>query len=238
MNQNTKAGELIVSKLILFLILLAVVLCGYYLSVRSGVFTEEQLRAHLSELVVFRNKHPVYVSLLFCATFVVIAGLGMPVAGMLLIAGGGVFGYLWGLALGIFSTSAAAMLAFWLSRYLFSDCVRHRFAPQLDTIWHGVQRDAGFYLFSIRVLQIPPFFLVNLVMGVSPMPAWTYFRASVLGLIPGCAIWVNVGSQLAKVEDLRDVYTPEILVSLALLALFPWVARVAIEWATDYRRRH
>jgi hypothetical protein len=89
MNQSTKAGELIVSKLILFLILLAVVLCGYYLSVRSGVFSEEQLRAHLSELVVFRNGHPVYVSLLFCATFVVIAGLRMPVAGMLLIAGGG-----------------------------------------------------------------------------------------------------------------------------------------------------
>jgi uncharacterized membrane protein YdjX (TVP38/TMEM64 family) len=113
--------------------------------------------------------------------------------------------------------------------------------PQCETpeiTEHGVQRDAGFYLFSIRVVQIFPFFLVNLVMGVSPMPAWTYFRASVLGLIPVCAILVNVGSQLANVENLRDVYTPEILISLALLALFPWVARVAIQWDTDYRHRH
>lgn len=225
-------------KVILLLILLAITLCGYYLSVSTGVFTEEQLRAHLSELVMFRNTHPVYVSLLFCATFVVIACLGIPVAAMLLIVGGAIFGYLWGFALGVFSASAGAMLAFWLSRYLFSDFVRHRFAQQLDTIWHGVQRDAGLYLFSIRVVQIFPFFLVNLVMGVSPMPAWTYFRASVLGLIPVCAILVNVGSQLAKVENLRDVYTPEILISLALLALFPWVARVAIEWGTDYRHRH
>jgi hypothetical protein len=87
-DQNTKAGEVIVRKVILLVILLAITLCGYFLSVSTGVFAEEQLRAHLSELVMFRNTHPVYVSLLFCATFVVIAGLGMPVAAMLLIAGG------------------------------------------------------------------------------------------------------------------------------------------------------
>jgi uncharacterized membrane protein YdjX (TVP38/TMEM64 family) len=192
-------------------------------------FSLEQLRASKSALDGYRDAHPVLASAAFFLTYVAVTALSVPGAAILTLAGGAIFGLLWGLVLVSFASSIGATLAFLTSRFLLHDAIQQRFGDKLEPINKGVRRDGAFYLFTLRLIPAFPFFIVNLVMGLTPIRARTFYWASQVGMLPLTAVFVNAGTELAKIEKIKDIVSPTLLVSLVLIGLFPLIARKAME---------
>ena len=175
-------------------------------------------------------RQPVLSGLVFFAIYVLMTALSIPGAAAMTLVGGAIFGFGWGLLLISFASSVGATLAFIISRLLFKDWVQSRFASHLKTINAGIAKDGAFYLFTLRLIPLVPFFVINLVMGLMPIRAVTFYWVSQLGMLAGTAVFVNAGAQLGQLDDvsLNGILTPGILGSLVLLAAFPWLARTLL----------
>ena len=167
--------------------------------------------------------------------YVAITGLSLPGAALLTLAGGAVFGFWQGLVLVSFASTIGATVAFLASRFLFRKTVEARFGQRLRAFDDGVKRDGPFYLLTLRLVPLFPFFLVNLGMGLTRMRTWTYFWVSQLGMLPGTAVFVYAGTELARIDSLAAVASPGLIVALTLLGLFPLVAKAAVR-AMESRR--
>ena len=185
----------------------------------------ESLRASRDQLVAWRESAPSQASALYFLGYVVVTGLSLPGAAVLTLAGGAIFGLLWGTVLVSFGSTFGATLAFLLARTLLRQSVQNRFGSRLLPIEEGIRRDGAFYLLSLRLVPVFPFFLVNLLMGLTPMPVTRYALVSQLGMLPGTLVYVNAGTQLAELTSLEGILSPTLLGSFALLGLFPWIAR-------------
>lgn len=150
-----------------------------------------------------------------------VTGLSLPGAAVLTLAGGAVFGLGLGTLLVSFASSAGATIAFLLARTLLRQPVQQRFGARLAPIEAGLRRDGVLYLLSLRLVPVVPFFLVNVVMGLTPLPTRSFYLASQIGMLPGTLVYVNAGTQLAQLRSLEGILTPPLLLSLALLAAFP-----------------
>lgn len=192
------------------------------------------LQAQLGSLQEWRNQNPLLASVAFFTLYVVVTAVSIPGAGIMTLAGGAIFGFWWALLLISFASAIGATLAFLVSRTLLRDWVQKKFARQLKSFNRGFEHDGSFYLFSIRLTPVFPFFLVNLLMGVLPISAFTFYWVSQLGMIPLTAVYINAGTQLAELESLNGILSPGLLASFLLVALFPLLARWAINW---YQRR-
>ncbi|GED22831.1 FAD-dependent oxidoreductase [Halomonas halmophila] len=172
----------------------------------------------------------------FFVIYVLMAALSLPGAALLTLLGGALFGLGWGLVLISFASSLGATLAFLLSRTLFRETVERRFARQIETINRGVERDGALYLFSLRLVPIFPFFVINLVMGLTRLRTPVFYLASQIGMIPGTFVYVNAGQQLGQLESVGGIVSPSLLLSFALLGIFPLVARWGVDWLQRRRR--
>jgi pyruvate/2-oxoglutarate dehydrogenase complex dihydrolipoamide dehydrogenase (E3) component/uncharacterized membrane protein YdjX (TVP38/TMEM64 family) len=163
--------------------------------------------------------------------YIMITGLSLPGAALLTIVGGMIFGLWLGVALVSFASSIGATLAFLASRFILKDWVQRKFAPYLRSINQGVEKDGGFYLFSLRLIPLFPFWVINLAMGLMPIRTSTFYWVSQLGMLAGTIVFVNAGVSLGAVEEFSaaGILTPQLILSFALLALFPWLARQALE---------
>jgi pyruvate/2-oxoglutarate dehydrogenase complex dihydrolipoamide dehydrogenase (E3) component/uncharacterized membrane protein YdjX (TVP38/TMEM64 family) len=168
--------------------------------------------------------------LAFFCTYVAVASLSLPGAALLTLAGGGVFGFDWGLLMVSFASSMGATVSLWVARYVLRDWVQARFAKNLADINQGVARDGALYLFSLRLIPVVPFFAINLAMGLTAMPARTFYWVSQLGMLAGTAVYVNAGTQLASITTLKDVVSPGLLGAFVLLGLFPLLAKAVMRW--------
>lgn len=173
------------------------------------------------------QESPLITGGIFFVVYVAVTALSLPGAAVMTLIGGAVFGLSWGLLLISFASSIGATLAFMLSRLLFKDWVQSKFQSHLKTINDGVKKDGAFYLFTLRLIPAVPFFVINLVMGLTPMKAWRYYWVSQLGMLPGTAVYVNAGAELGKLNELSvsGILTPGLIGSFVLLAIFPWVVR-------------
>jgi dihydrolipoamide dehydrogenase len=171
-------------------------------------------------------------ALAYFILYVVVTGLSLPGAAAITLIGGAVFGLWLGVLLVSFASSLGATLAFLLSRTLFADTVNKKFGNYLDTINDGVKRDGAFYLFTLRLIPAVPFFVINLVFGLTNMKTWTFYWVSQIGMLAGTFVYVNAGAQLGAAEELSaaGILTPAIVGSFILLAVFPFIVRAAIEW--------
>ena len=151
--------------------------------------------------------------------------MSLPGAGILTLAAGAIFGTFWGTILCSFASVMGATFAFLISRYLFHDYIQGHFKKQLEPINHGVRKEGALYLFTVRLVPIFPFFIINIVMSLTPIRTFTFAWVSQVGMLLPTIIFVNAGTQLAKIESLGDVLSPELLFSFALLGLFPIVAK-------------
>lgn len=156
---------------------------------------------------------------------VTIATLFLPVAAALTVIAGALFGFWKGLLIASFATSLAATLGFLLSRFVLHDLVQRHFGERLAAVNAGMAKDGAFYLFSLRLVTVIPFFAVNLVMGLTPLRAWTFHWVTQAGLLTPLLVYVNAGIQLAEVDSIGDVFSPALIASLALLGGFPILAR-------------
>ena len=170
------------------------------------------------------------MSLLFFAAYVVITALSLPGAGIMTLAAGGLFGLAWGFVIVSFASTIGATLAFLVSRYLLRDSVQKRFGDRLGPLNKGIEREGAFYLFTLRLVPIFPFFLINILMGLTPIKTFTYYWVSQLGMLAGTVVFVNAGTQLAKIEGISGILSPCLLFSFALLGVFPLLAKKMTEW--------
>jgi pyruvate/2-oxoglutarate dehydrogenase complex dihydrolipoamide dehydrogenase (E3) component/uncharacterized membrane protein YdjX (TVP38/TMEM64 family) len=168
---------------------------------------------------------PWFVRSAYFALYVAVASLSLPGAAILTLAGGGVLGLGWGLLLVSFASTLGATVSFLMARFVLQASVQARFGARLAEINRGVERDGPLYLFSLRLIPVVPFFVINLVMGLTTMRPWTFYWVSQLGMLAGTAVYVNAGTQLAQIQSLRDIVSPGLLGSFVLLGLFPLVAR-------------
>src|SRR5947207_2677802 len=196
----------------------------------------EYFKSQQSAIEEFRRANPLAAAGIVFAIYVAVTGLSVPGAAVLSLAVGAIFGLLWGTLVVSFASSIGATLAFLSSRFLFRDLVRDRFGHRLRAIDAGLEKEGAFYLFALRLVPAFPFVVVNLLMGLTPIRARTFYWVSQIGMLPATIVYVNAGTQLATIQSISGILSPALIGSLALLGIFPLVARYVIESAKARRR--
>lgn len=221
------------------LLVAVVVLVVLFLVFDLGRFLDlAYLKSVHTDIVAAVQAHPVVASIAFFLGYVAVTALSLPGAAVMTLAAGAVFGLVWGLALVSFASTVGATAAMLIARKLLGETVQRRFGAQLESVNRGLTRDGGFYLFGLRMVPLFPFFVINLVMGLTPIRTWTFYWVSQVGMLPGTFVFVFAGTQLASVERVGDVLSPGMIVALSLLGLFPLLARKLLDWLRVARRRH
>jgi dihydrolipoamide dehydrogenase len=205
--------------------LLIVAIGAFFLTGAHQWFTLDTLKAYQSDFQAAFSQSPWQVAGIFFAVYVVMTALSLPGATLLTLLGGTLFGLGWGLLIISFASTLGATLAFLLSRFLFRQAIEKRFPRQFESVNRGVERDGALYLFTLRLVPVFPFFMINLVMGLTRIKTVTFYWVSQVAMLPGTAIYVNAGGQLGELESLGGIISPTLLASFALLAIFPWIAR-------------
>lgn len=178
---------------------------------------------------------PLLVGALFALLYVAAAALSIPGAAILTLAAGALFGVLWGTIIVSFASTIGACLAFGISRWLLHDAVQARFSKPLSAINRGVEKEGGYYLFTLRLVPLFPFFMVNLLMGLSPIKLRTFYWVSQVGMFPATVIYVNAGAQASDISAVNDLLSPTLIASFVLLGVFPLVAKRLSDWFQGHR---
>ncbi len=217
-------------KRLFVLLIVAAVVVAFFATGLNQVLTLDALKARLEDFQALKAGSPVAVAAAFFALYVLVAAASLPGAVFLTLAAGALFGLGEGLLLASFASTIGATLAFLTARYLFRQSVEDRFGSRLKAINEGMAKDGAFYLFTLRLIPAVPFFLINLLMGLTAIPARTFYVVSQIGMLPGTAVYVNAGTQLAQLDSLRGIASPALLGSLIALGIFPWIVRGALNW--------
>jgi uncharacterized membrane protein YdjX (TVP38/TMEM64 family) len=180
------------------------------------------------------ESRPLLVSALYMGLYVLVTALSLPGATVLTLAGGYLFGFIAGTVLVSFASTLGAALACFFARFLLRDWVEGRFGEKLAVVNRGIEREGSFYLFTLRLIPVFPFFMINLVMGLTKMPLWTFCWVSQAGMLPGTMVYVNAGKELGKIESLSGILSPTLILSFAVLGLFPITVKKLMAW---YRPR-
>jgi pyruvate/2-oxoglutarate dehydrogenase complex dihydrolipoamide dehydrogenase (E3) component/uncharacterized membrane protein YdjX (TVP38/TMEM64 family) len=189
----------------------------------------EFFKARHQALATYYQAHPLAAALAYFVAYVAVTGLSLPGAAIMTLAGGAIFGLLWGTLIVSFASSIGATLAFLASRFVLRDWVQQRFGRQLRPINDGFDKEGGFYLFTLRLVPAFPFFVINLLMGLTPIRAWTFYWVSQAGMLAGTMVYVNAGTQLAGIDSLRGILSPGLIVSMSLLGVFPLVSKKIVD---------
>ena len=208
--------------LALAVVLFFVLDLGQYLRLSTIKSSQAQLEA-------WRAAQPLQTALIFFGLYVLATALSLPGAVVLTLAGGAIFGLGWGTLLISFASSIGATLAFLTSRWLLGDWVQARFGQRMAALNAGIAKDGAFYLFTLRLVPVVPFFVINLAMGLTRIRTLTFYAVSQFGMLAGTVVYVNAGTQLARIDSLSGIVSPGVLGSLVLFGLFPLVARKVID---------
>jgi len=212
------------SRIILLIFIVAFISAFFYFDL-GHYLTLDTLKSQQSAIENYRAANPKLAVAVYMLVYVAVTGLSLPGAAILTLAGGAVFGVLWGTLIVSFASSIGATLAFLAARFLFRDTVKTKFDARLKAIDEGVAKEGGFYLFTLRLVPVFPFFMINLLMGLTNMRIGTFYGVSQIGMLAGTAVYVNAGTQLAKIDSLTGILSPALLGSFVLLGLFPLIAK-------------
>ncbi|RDK86602.1 UNVERIFIED_ORG: pyruvate/2-oxoglutarate dehydrogenase complex dihydrolipoamide dehydrogenase (E3) component [Idiomarina abyssalis] len=214
-------------KLLLLLVIIVLFISAFafdltqYLSL--DVLKEKQQQ--LNQLFV---DYPFTVFAVYFVIYVAATALSLPGATILTLGSGAIFGLGWGLLLASFASSFGAFLAFLSARFILHDWVQEKFGERLTAINRGMKRDGAFYLLSLRLVPLFPFFVINLVMGLTKIKARTFYWVSQVGMLLGTAVYVNAGTQLAQISSLGDVVSADLIGAFVLLGIFPLIAKAVL----------
>ncbi|MBC7750598.1 MAG: VTT domain-containing protein, partial [Candidatus Saccharibacteria bacterium] len=222
-------------KIIIIIIFGILVIAPFFAFGLNDLLTLQGIQAHLGEFYTRRDQSPLIVGGIFFVAYVLITGFSLPGAAIMTLLAGALFGLFWGTLLASFASSIGALLAFLASRFMLRDALEKRFGEKLKAVNQGIERDGAFYLFALRLMPLFPFFLVNILMGLSPIKARTYYWVSQIGMFLGTLVYVNGGTQISQIKNLRDIVSPSLLGSFVLLAVFPLVAKRILDY-TNRRR--
>jgi len=165
--------------------------------------------------------HQFFVIAVYMGIYIVVAALSLPGAAVLTLAGGGLFGLAVGAVVVSFASTIGATLAALVSRFIMREWVQNKFGDKLTAINNGIAKEGAFYLFSLRLVPLFPFFIINLLMGLTRMRLSTFFLVSQIGMLPGTLVYVNAGKELARIDSLSGILSPGLLISFVLIGLLP-----------------
>ncbi|MGF1694698.1 TVP38/TMEM64 family protein [Vibrio lamellibrachiae] len=210
-------------KLFLGLLLIGIII---FLTLNYGqLLTLDNAKAQQESLAQFIESNFLVAALSYFGIYIVVTALSIPGAAVVTLLGAALFGFWTSLLLVSFASTIGATLAFLSSRFLLKEWVQNKFGDKLSTINEGVKKDGAFYLFTLRLIPVVPFFLINLLMGLTPISAARFYLVSQLGMLPGTAVYLNAGTQLAKIESLSGIVSLPVILSFVLLGLFPIITK-------------
>ncbi len=213
-----------VKKIVLLALIGAAIFSFFYFDLNSYL-TLSGLKAELDAFKATINAQPWLSGAIFFALYVLATALSLPGAAILTLAAGALFGLATGLLIVSFASSIGATLAFLVARFILRDTVRSRFKEKFKKIDAGVEKQGAFYLFTLRLVPVFPFFLINLLMGLTSIRTWTFYWVSQVGMLAGTIVYVNAGTQLAQVDSVSGILSAELIISFVLLGIFPWIAK-------------
>jgi len=221
-------------KKIIILILVAVFFVSFFAFDLGQYLNLEYLKSQKNMIEEYYRNNPLVTISIYFVAYVIMAALSLPGAVIMTLAGGAIFGLLTGTLLVSFASSIGATLAFLVSRTLLRDFIQSKFGDSLIPINEGVEKEGTFYLFTLRLVPIFPFFIVNLVMGLTTLKSSVFYWVSQLGMLAGTIVYVNAGTQLGKIESVSDILSPALIGSFVLLGLFPLLAKKGLAF---YKKR-
>ncbi len=210
------------------IIVIAAAIAAFFMFDLGRFFTLEFFKSQQASIDSYFTANPLQTAAIFFVIYVAVTGLSLPGAALMTLVAGAIFGLLWGTVIVSFASSLGATLAFLASRFLFRDAIQSRFGESLKAINAGVEKDGAFYLFTLRLVPAFPFFVINLVMGLTPIRTWAFYWVSQIGMLAGTVVYVNAGTQIARIESLRGILSPELIISFTLLGVFPLIAKWAV----------
>lgn len=216
-------------KRLLLLMLIVGAIAAFFAFDLGRFLSLEALQDRRSLLIDYRDAQPLLLTAAFFGVYVLVTALSIPGAVVLTLAAGAIFGVIWGTVLVSFASTLGATGAFLFARYLFRGGIERRYGERLKAINAGITRDGPFYLFTLRLVPVFPFFLINLLLGLTQMRVWTFFWVSQLGMLAGTLVYVNAGTQLAQLTSLGGILSPGLIGAFVLLGVFPLITRKLVD---------
>lgn len=213
---------------IVLVAVLAFLLLSYFIFDLNRFLTLDYVQSQLVAIAQYKDENFLLFATGYFSTYVLVTALSIPGAVLMTLLGGAVFGLTWGVLLVSFASSIGATLAFLVSRILLRDWVQSRFGDYLAPVNKGISEDGAFYLFSLRMVPIFPFFMINLLMGLTPIGTGAFYLVSQLGMLLGTVVFVNAGSELAQISSLSGLVSGPVLFSFSLIGLFPLLAKMVV----------
>ena len=221
-------------KWLLVVVLFSLVI-SYFVFDLGAYLNLEFFKAQQQQVDEYYQQNPFKTALIFFIVYVIVTGLSLPGAVIMTLVGAAIFGLLWGTVIVSFASTIGATLAFLVARFLLRDPIQNKFAKRLKSINAGVDRDGAFYLFTLRLIPVFPFFVINILMGLTTISLSKFFFVSQIGMLPGTLVYVNAGTQLAKINSIDGILSPGLLIAFALLGIFPIVAKYLVAAIKNYK---
>ncbi|MCJ2163961.1 MULTISPECIES: TVP38/TMEM64 family protein [unclassified Pseudodesulfovibrio] len=228
-----KAG--LIRKLLLMSVI-AVLIVFYFIFDLGQYLSLDYLKASRERFQLLYDDHALLMLGAYFMIYVVVTALVLPAAAVLTLAGGALFGLTVGVVVVSFASTAGAALAFLVSRYVLRDFVQRKYGGRLEPINRGIREDGAFYLFTLRLIPVFPFFIINAVLGLTSMRLFTYVWVSQLGMLPATVVYVNAGKELGQLDSLSGLLSPSLIISFVVLGLFPLAVKKILGWYQAKRR--
>ena len=219
----------------ILLVILGLAIGAFFYFGLDQFFSFEFLKSQQTAFQTYYDQNPIQTIAIYFVVYVIVTALSLPGATAMTLAGGMMFGVLVGTITVSFASTLGATLAFLVARFLLKDYVQNKFGDKIATINKGVEKEGAFYLFTLRLIPAFPFFIINLVMGLTPLRTLQFFVVSQVGMLPGTLVYVNAGTQLSQLKSLKGILSPSLILSFALLGIFPLVAKKVIVFVQKKR---
>ena len=224
-------------KILLLLAVFTIVVVLFFAFDLQKYLTLEYLKSSKAFFISSYEKNPILVLGSYFLFYIVITAFSLPGAVWMTLGGGAFFGLFAGTVIVSFASSIGATLAMLISRFLLRDWMQSRFEKQMQIINAGINKDGGFYLFTLRLVPVVPFFVINLGIGLTPLRAGTFYWVSQLGMLPGTLVYINAGSELGKIHSLGEIVSPNLIASFVLLGIFPLLVKKMLAFIEKKRRK-
>jgi uncharacterized membrane protein YdjX (TVP38/TMEM64 family) len=211
-------------KAILALVLIGAI-AAYFIFDLGQYLSLENFKASQADIVAAKDANPALYIAGFFLLYVAVTGLSIPGAAIMTLVAGALFGVVVGTLIVSFASTMGATLAFLSSRYVLRDWVQGKFGERLRAVDGGLEKDGAFYLFTLRLIPVFPFFVINLLMGLTRIKTGTFFWVSQIGMLPATIVFVNAGTQISRIESTAGLMSPTLIASFVALAFFPWAAK-------------
>jgi pyruvate/2-oxoglutarate dehydrogenase complex dihydrolipoamide dehydrogenase (E3) component/uncharacterized membrane protein YdjX (TVP38/TMEM64 family) len=217
------------NKKTLLLVALVALIALFFIFDLGRFFSLAYIKAQQGNFAELYAQRPAMVISAFFAIYVAVTALSLPGAAIMTLVGGAIFGLGLGTLIVSFAASIGATLAFLAARFVLGESVQNKFGARMAEINKGVEKEGAFYLFTLRLVPLVPFFVINLVMGLTKMKTWTFYWVSQVGMLLGTMVYVNAGTQLAKIDSLKGILSPGLIGSFVLLGIFPLIAKKIVD---------